>query len=355
MKTLKTKVAKKPKAVKLVSVQAKSKKKAGSSNIVLTMLTLGAVGITGYFCWQYIKRKGKKAANTSNDSLFKPQQDNISLPGTDSIFTPPLSPIKNPSTSAGNYNPIIDTPVNIPIKGSTQANSNNTEKDSFPLKKGSKGERVRILQQSLINKNGASILPRYGADGSFGSEVISALKKLKLPSTVSETLYNVLTQGSNTISAGGFDPDTIGKGIFSSTQKKDLNTVISFLKQINNVSEYQLVNTKFQEYRLNGGVRKTLVNGILSTFLSESQKSQIRYEFVRMGLRYDGSKWSLSGLDGLTIATKEPATIWINGKKSITVPAKMVLGVEVSRRLDYTLFENNKKYFLVQTRSVTYM
>lgn len=354
MATHKTKVTKKPKAAKLTLVQAKGRKKAGSSNIVLTMLTLGAVGITGYFCWQYIKRKGRKASGSNSDPFFKPQ-DNTALPGIDRIFTPPLSPIKKPSTSSGSYDPIIDTPVNIPTKPYQPTTGNSVEKDAFPLKKGSKGERVRILQQALINKNGSSILPRYGADGSFGSEVIAALKKLKLSSTVSETLYNVLTQDSSGNSSSGFDPGTIAKNLFTSTQKKDLSAVISYLKKISNVSEYQLVNTKFQEYRLNGGVRKTLVNGILSTFLTESQKSQIRYEFVRMGLRYDGTKWSLSGLDGMTIATKEPATIWINGKKSITVPAKMVLGVEVSRRLDYTLFENNKKYFLVQTRSVTYM
>ena len=354
MATHKTKVTKKPKAAKLVLVQAKGRKKTGSSNIVLTMLTLGAVGITGYFCWQYIKRKGRKTASSNDDSFFKPQ-GNTTLPSTDSIFTPPLSPIKTPSASSSNYDPVIDTSVNIPTKPYQPATGNSEEKDAFPLKKGSKGEKVRLLQQGLINKNGSSILPRYGADGSFGSEVIVALKKLKLPSTISETLYNVLTQDSSGNSASGFDPGAIAKNLFNSTQKKDLSAVIAYLKKISNVSEYQLVNTKFQEYRLNGGVRKTLVNGILSTFLTENQKSQIRYEFVRMGLRYDGTKWSLSGLDGMTIATKEPATIWINGKKSITVPAKMVLGVEVSRRLDYTLFENNKKYFLVQTRSVTYM
>ena len=31
----------------------------------------------------------------------------------------------------------------------------------------------------------------------------------------------------------------------------------------------------------------------------------------------------------------------------------MVLGNEVTKRLDYTLFENNGKHFLVQTKSVT--
>jgi hypothetical protein len=33
----------------------------------------------------------------------------------------------------------------------------------------------------------------------------------------------------------------------------------------------------------------------------------------------------------------------------------MVLGNEVTQRLDFTLFENNNKYFLVKTQSVKYL
>ena len=72
-----------------------------------------------------------------------------------------------------------------------------------------------------------------------------------------------------------------------------------------------------------------------------------------MGLQFDGNKWSLSGFDGVSIVTIEPTTIWVNAKQAINVPAKMVLGNEVTKRLDYTLFENNGKHFLVQTKSVT--
>lgn len=71
-----------------------------------------------------------------------------------------------------------------------------------------------------------------------------------------------------------------------------------------------------------------------------------------MGLQFDGNKWSLSGFDGVSIVTIEPATVWVNSSETIQVPAKMVLGNEVSKRLDYTLFENNGKHFLVQTKSI---
>lgn len=44
----------------------------------------------------------------------------------------------------------------------------------FPLKKGSKGEKVRELQNILIGIN-ANALPKYGVDGDFGAETESAL------------------------------------------------------------------------------------------------------------------------------------------------------------------------------------
>lgn len=46
----------------------------------------------------------------------------------------------------------------------------------FPLKKGSKGEKVRELQNILIGIN-PSVLPKYGPDGDFGSETEAALFK----------------------------------------------------------------------------------------------------------------------------------------------------------------------------------
>ena len=44
--------------------------------------------------------------------------------------------------------------------------------EKFPLKKGSKGELVKQLQLAL----GVDKLPRFGADGDFGTETLNALK-----------------------------------------------------------------------------------------------------------------------------------------------------------------------------------
>jgi hypothetical protein len=53
----------------------------------------------------------------------------------------------------------------------------------FPIKKGSKGEKVRELQTILVGINPSS-LPKYGVDGDFGSETESALFKYLNKKTV---------------------------------------------------------------------------------------------------------------------------------------------------------------------------
>lgn len=53
----------------------------------------------------------------------------------------------------------------------------------FPLKRGSKGAKVKELQLILL-KADPNILPKYGADSDFGSETESALLKLFYKSTI---------------------------------------------------------------------------------------------------------------------------------------------------------------------------
>lgn len=47
----------------------------------------------------------------------------------------------------------------------------------FPLKKGMKGRKVKILQEYLIANFGRGALPIFGADGKFGDETESAVIK----------------------------------------------------------------------------------------------------------------------------------------------------------------------------------
>ena len=204
------------------------------------------------------------------------------------------------------------------------------------------------MQEALIAKHGKTILPRYGADGDFGTETLNALKKIGLPTTVTESTFNVLVQGTK------IDPSALGKDLYNATVAKNFSKVLSLLKQIQTTDDYKAASEIFKLNRING-VRQTIVNGMLNTFTTYTQKQQIKFEFLRMGLQFDGNKWSLSGFDGRPIVTEESTTVWINAMEGVKVPAKMVLGNEVSRRLDYTLFENNGKYFLVNTKSVNYL
>ncbi|RYZ26019.1 MAG: hypothetical protein EOO10_16710 [Chitinophagaceae bacterium] len=159
---------------------------------------------------------------------------------------------------------------------------------------------------------------------------------------------NVIAQGTTV------NPVTIGKELYGAANAKDYTKAISLLKKMKNTDDYTAANNVFKQERING-VRQTIVNGLLNVFSTDAQKQAIKFEFLRMGLQFDGSKWSLSGLDGLPIVTLLPTAVWINATESVKVPARMVLGNEVSKRLDYTLFENGGKHFLVQTKTVKYL
>ncbi len=321
------------KGAKNKSNGAASAKKQRTKKIIITSVAVGAAGILGYFGWQYFKKKRQQKRGSDLDSLLQTAASSpvTNFPAIDTVYTPPKPKSSTPKSSgvSYSYNPASSS-------------------SGFPLKRGSKGENVRLLQQALITKYGKTILPRYGADGDFGSETTAALKKAGLPDTITESIFNVLTQGSK--------PDTVslGKDLYSAASAKNYSKVISLLKQLQSVEDYTKANDVFKQYRL-GAVRQTIVNGLLNTFTSTSQKEAIRMEFLRIGLQYDGSKWSLSGFDGRPIVTSEATTVWVNATDGVKVPARMVLGSEVSRRLDYTLFENNGRYFLVHTKSIQYL
>jgi len=307
---------------------------SSASKIVLTTLTIGAAGVVGYLGLQlWKKHKAAKAGNLDNEL------DKIQPTPVKETKLPPIPPV-NPKP----YTPPTDTTHTGSSGGSSNRN------DDFPLKKGSKGEMVRQMQQALIEKYGSSILPKYGADGDFGSETVAALKKKGLPTIVTESAFNVITQGSD----GGSGNYPLAEQLHKAAESRSFSSAISLLKKIGNKDQYQQVSNSFMQMRLNG-VRQTLVNGMLSSFHDEGQKQQIRMEFIRMGLQYRNNKFSLSGFDGKPLVTKNAATVWVSPTESVQVPAQTVIGNEVTTKLDYTLFENNGKYYLIKTEAVKYL
>jgi hypothetical protein len=299
--------------------------KQKTKKILITTLAVGATGILGYFGWQYLKKK-KQSKTADIDTLINSMQTPVVTAPVYTALQPKINAVK----------------TNAPSTASLRT-------DEFPLKKGSKGANVKKLQEALLAKYGSSILPKYGADADFGSETVNALKKLNLPSSITESTFHVLTQSPTSINASA-----IGTELYKAAVTKDFTKIINLLKQLKTVDDYTTANEQFKLGRINA-VRQTIVNGLLNSFTTDTQKQKIKFEFLRIGLQYDGTKWSLSGIDGKPIITIQPAAVWINTTESVAVPARMVLGNEVSKRLDYTLFENKGKYFLVESKSVNYL
>ena len=118
--------------------------------VILIGLSVLGTGVAGFLGWNYLKNK--KKANQEEDFSSDSESPSVTT-----------ASVKN---------------------------------DSFPLKRGSKGNRVTQLQNALVKKFGASILPKYGVDGMFGQEVETALVRAKLPTTINETIYNTLIESS---------------------------------------------------------------------------------------------------------------------------------------------------------------
>lgn len=218
---------------------------------------------------------------------------------------------------------------------------------AFPLVKGSKGDKVKNVQEALIRKYGKPALPKDGANGVFGAELEAALKKLNLPDKINETLYHVLVQPVQ------LDFYNTARLLNSAANSKNHANAIKILKTLKSVEDYKNVNKFFLSFFTNG-VRQKLVGGMLGAFKTEAQKDSIRFEFTRMGLKYDGNKWSLSGLDDSapTLITTGETRVWRNSTTSVPVPANMVLGRLVVKRGDHTVFENEGLKFLIESRFV---
>lgn len=323
--------AKRRSATKKTVAKKPLAKKQQQKKIMIASIAVGAAGILGYFGWQYFQKIRKSKNGTDIDTILQTSS------GSSTYETPAPAKVKSAPKPAGtSYSSTVTT-----SKPAIAA-------PGFPLKKGSKGSNVQLLQQALIAKYGKSILPKYGADGDFGTETVNALKKAGLPATIDESTFNVLVQGTKA------DGASLGNDLYEAAATKNYAKAVSLLKQMQSTEDYAAANEVFKQNRI-GGVRQTIVNGLLNTFTGTTQKDAIKFEFLRMGLQFDGSKWSLSGFDGSPIVTLTDTTVWINATQGVKVPARMVLGNEVSKRLDYTMFENNGKYFLVKTDTIQYL
>ena len=296
--------------------------------IGLGIFATGVLTFFGYNYWKGNKKQSETAQSNSPDfKVDKPK----SQPKQQK---PPQPKNKKPPVKK----PAPKSPVNTIIPPSTFP-------DYFPLKKGSRGERVKQLQQALISKYGSSVLPK-GATAIYDTDLQNALVKLKFPETIDETTFNVLVQEKTV------DATLLARALYAAIRAKSFTASIKILKLIKKPSDYSAVNKVFSSYFING-VHQTLVTAILNTFKTEAQKQEIRLAFASMGLKYDGKKWSLNGLDSTPqIITLQTTKVWKDPKTWVEVPKNMVLGKEIAKRKEYSLFENDKQYFLVKSDHV---
>lgn len=152
----------------------------------------------------------------------------------------------------------------------------------------------------------------------------------------------------------GINVPLIAATIHAAILKKDFTAAFNQLKFIRSVHDYSVVSKEFLKKRT-AGKPQTLVSGLLYTFKTESQRLALKKAFNAMGLKYDGKKWSLSGLDGgQLLITTQSTKVWQDPQNFVQVPINMVLGQEIAKRGEFSVFENEKRYFLVESKTVNY-
>jgi len=223
--------------------------------------------------------------------------------------------------------------------------------DNFPLKRGSRGSRVTMLQQALSKTS-----PGISIDGQFGPQTAGALKSAGYPEVVDETLFNKITGASGGSLTVVFNPAALAASLYTGAQSKNLEQALSVLKQLKTVSDYASVN---DYYKKQSFIAKTIVTDLLDyAFKSnEAAKTQIRNEFLRMGLKVSSTgTWSLQGIrlykDLITIRE----TVVTDAQDNrIPVRRNTILGDEIEVANGMTWFKSIDNSILkVPTQDVKY-
>ena len=246
---------------------------------------------------------------------------------------------------------VTDIPQLVPVAANPIRPSSGG--DSFPLKNGSRGTRVRQLQQALIKKYGASILPKYGADGIIGSETLNALRSKGWPASVDEATYNLLVGSAGT---SGNSPQEIADTLASRITSRDFaGTMATLQAAIKNTNDYTSVGDYFKQARIQG-IRHTLVTALLKFF--PAHKAQLNTWFNSIGLVQRNGQWALSGLGLLSgdLMTTRSASVWDNAFTTVSIPPGTIIGQEIESTGGYTRFlTRDNKELIIHTDAVRYV
>ena len=232
--------------------------------------------------------------------------------------------------------------------------------NAFPLKKGSSGSLVKQLQSALVGKYGKNILPKFGADGHWGRELESALISKGLPTNLDVMNFSkIVALNPNVVSSTSiFNPPLLAGILRDSITTGDFSRASAALSKIFKVSGYTKVNTEFKKARING-VRKTLVNALLTHFPNPNQKKVLSTHFYRIGLKFNGSQWSLNGIENSSydrIKSIEDTTVWNHSGQKLAIPKDTILGEFVNAKNQVTQFRTlDNKILFIHTKFVSYV
>jgi hypothetical protein len=297
----------------------KSKKPVKPAKVFIYALALAALGGGGYFVLDRLKKKktsGQNQLPTENDS--ETIIINNTLPTSFSSFSSRML---------------------------------SSSSDSFPLKRGSRGSRVKILQQAL-SKSSPDIL----IDGQFGYQTASALKAAGYPEIVDQDMFSKITGDAGASLMVAFNPASLAVSLYGGAQSKSLDQVVNVLKQMKSIADYSAVN---EYYKKQSFISKTIVTDLLEYAFKtdEAAKAQIKNEFLRMGLKVSSAgTWSLQGIrlykDLITI--RETVVIDTRNNR-IPVRRKTILGDELEVANGMTWFRSIDNSILkVPTQDVKY-
>ncbi len=150
-----------------------------------------------------------------------------------------------------------------------------------------------------------------------------------------------------------FEPQDLAANIRSGIITNNFLKAYTNLKLIRNTTDYTNVNKEFLKFKT-GFTTQTIVTGLLSKFKLSSQRQVLFSAFKRIGLKFSGNKWTLGDTERVTplLITTQPTKVWKDPRTSVAVPYNMVLGREVCKRGTFTLFENQHRYYLVESTTI---
>ena len=206
-----------------------------------------------------------------------------------------------------------------------------------------KNQTAKTVNTSLPpSKTAQTNTPKPSLKDSIKSFFNSIKKKPAAPKDTTAASASK-TKGTK---ANTFDAKKAANDFHAVINTKDFKKANDLLKTLKTSANYNAANKIFGLR----GIKPSIATKLISTFNTAEQKKSLEATLTAIGLKYNGKKWSLAGLEEspLLITTKS-TQVWKDPHTPINVPANMVLGTEVTVRAGFTLFENDNQKFLVKT------